>query len=110
MDNNDETNQWLGQKIPRRTALNNLGLSALSKCIPFTSTTQKLSLSSPELKLSVTEQLWRANVSEGLIAHFGEQLNFRFANAADLAGIPSLTLPCGKGRKRNASSRLPTDG
>lgn len=44
----------------------------------------------------VTEQLWRANMSEGLIAHFSEQLNFRFADAADLAGIPSLTLPCGK--------------
>lgn len=44
----------------------------------------------------VTEQLWRANMSEGLIAHFSKQLNFRFADAADLAGIPSLTLPCGK--------------
>ncbi len=53
----------------------------------------------------VTEQLWRANMSEGLIAHFSKQLNFRFADAADLAGIPSLTLPCGK-----AENGLPPPG
>jgi len=44
----------------------------------------------------VTEQLWRANMSEGLIAHFAEQINFRLCGAADLAGIPSLALPFGK--------------
>jgi amidase len=53
----------------------------------------------------VTEELWRANMSEGLIAHFGEQLNFRFSGAADLAGIPSLALPCGK-----AENDLPPPG
>ena len=44
----------------------------------------------------VTEQLWRANMSEGLINHFTDKINLRFGDAADLAGIPSLTLPCGK--------------
>lgn len=44
----------------------------------------------------VTEQLWRANMSEGLITHFTDKINLRFGDAADLAGIPSLTLPCGK--------------
>jgi amidase len=44
----------------------------------------------------VTEQLWRANMSEGLITHFTDKINLRFADAADLTGIPSLTLPCGK--------------
>jgi amidase len=44
----------------------------------------------------VTEQLWRANMSEGLITHFSDKINLRFGDAADLAGIPSLTIPCGK--------------
>jgi len=53
----------------------------------------------------VTEQLWRANMPQGLIAHFSEQLNMRFSDPADLAGIPSLTLPCGK-----AENGLPPPG
>ena len=44
----------------------------------------------------VSEQLWRANMSNGLISHFSKQINLRFGDAADMAGIPSLTLPCGK--------------
>ena len=44
----------------------------------------------------VTEQLWRGNMSEGLTTHFWDEIDIRFGGAADLAGIPSLTLPCGK--------------
>jgi aspartyl-tRNA(Asn)/glutamyl-tRNA(Gln) amidotransferase subunit A len=35
-------------------------------------------------------------MSEGLIARFNDKINLRFGAAADLAGIPALTLPCGK--------------
>ncbi|HET9279828.1 MAG TPA: amidase [Flavitalea sp.] len=44
----------------------------------------------------VTEQLWRANMSEGLTTRFWNEIDIRFGGAANLAGIPALTLPCGK--------------
>jgi amidase len=44
----------------------------------------------------VTEKMWRANDSEDVVFQFNAELDLNFGNPANLAGIPTLTMPCGK--------------
>ena len=44
----------------------------------------------------MTEQGWRGHIGESNVAKFGSELDLHYCDAANLAGIPSLTLPCGK--------------
>jgi amidase len=44
----------------------------------------------------VTEKMWRSGDSEDVVFHFNDELDLNFGNPANLAGIPTLTLPCGK--------------
>ncbi len=44
----------------------------------------------------VNDTMWRAKSSEDVIATYADELDLQFGNPANLAGIPSLTLPCGK--------------
>ena len=44
----------------------------------------------------VNDNLWRAKFGEDVIAKFNEDLDLQFGGPADLAGIPALTMPCGK--------------
>lgn len=62
----------------------------------FLSTVDAFAAPAAGMTKGVTEKLWRANMPEGLISYFTDKINLRFGDAADLAGIPSLTLPCGK--------------
>ncbi|MEP7322880.1 MAG: amidase [Saprospiraceae bacterium] len=42
----------------------------------------------------LTDEMWRSK--EGVIPHFSNELDLQFGEPADMAGIPALTLPCGK--------------
>jgi amidase len=53
----------------------------------------------------VNDTMWQAKMSENVIGIFGDALDLHFGNPADMAGIPSLTLPCGK-----AEDGLPPPG
>ena len=53
----------------------------------------------------VNDTLWRAKSPESVIGIYGDALDLHFGNPADLAGVPSLTLPCGK-----AEDGLPPPG
>jgi len=53
----------------------------------------------------VNDMMWRAKPSESVIGIYGDALDLHFGNPADMAGIPSLTLPCGK-----AEDGLPPPG
>ena len=44
----------------------------------------------------VNDNMWRAKSTEDVVANFHEEMDLHFGNPANLAGIPSLTLPCGK--------------
>ena len=44
----------------------------------------------------VTDTMWRAKSSENVCTTFKNELDLHFGNPANLAGIPTLTLPCGK--------------
>jgi amidase len=44
----------------------------------------------------VTEKMWRSGDSEDVVFHFNDELDLNFGNPANLAGIPTLTMPCGK--------------
>ena len=44
----------------------------------------------------VNDTLWRAKMSEDVIATFSEDLDLQFGSPADMAGIPALTMPGGK--------------
>jgi amidase len=44
----------------------------------------------------VTEKMWRANAAEDVIFKFDNELDLNFGNPANFAGIPTLTMPCGK--------------
>jgi amidase len=44
----------------------------------------------------VTEKMWRSGDSEDVIFQFNDALDLNFGNPANLAGIPALTMPCGK--------------
>lgn len=41
----------------------------------------------------MTEELWRAH---GSVGKFASDIDFQYCGPANLAGIPSITLPCGK--------------
>ena len=53
----------------------------------------------------INDAMWRAKSSEDVIAKYADELELHFGNPANLAGIPSLTLPCGK-----AENGLPPPG
>jgi len=53
----------------------------------------------------VNDTMWQAKMSENVIGIYGDALDLHFGNPADIAGIPSLTLPCGK-----AEGGLPPPG
>lgn len=53
----------------------------------------------------IHDDMWRAKSSEDVIAKYSDVLNLHFGAPANLAGIPSLTLPCGK-----AENGLPPPG
>lgn len=44
----------------------------------------------------IKDDMWRAKSSEDVIAKYFDVLDLHFGSPANLAGIPSLTLPCGK--------------
>jgi amidase len=44
----------------------------------------------------VNDAMWRAKASEDVIAKYFDVLDLQFGAPANLAGTPSLTLPCGK--------------
>ena len=44
----------------------------------------------------INDAMWRAKSSEDVIAKYFDVLDLHFGAPANLAGIPSLTLPCGK--------------
>jgi amidase len=44
----------------------------------------------------MTEQGWRSNFMENNMIKFGNDIDSHYCLPANLAGIPSLTLPCGK--------------
>ena len=44
----------------------------------------------------VTEKMWRANAAEDVVFKFKNELDLHFGKPANLAGIPTLTMPCGK--------------
>jgi amidase len=44
----------------------------------------------------VTDKMWRANASEDVVFKFKNELDLDFGKPANLAGIPTLTMPCGK--------------
>jgi amidase len=44
----------------------------------------------------VTEKMWRANAAEDVVFKFDNELDLNFGNPANFAGIPALTMPCGK--------------
>lgn len=43
----------------------------------------------------VNDNMWRAS-SQDVIETYGEELDLHFGNPANFAGVPTLTLPCGK--------------
>ena len=53
----------------------------------------------------ITDKMWRAGGDESAIAIFNDDLDLHFGAPADMAGIPALTLPCGK-----ASDGMPPPG
>jgi len=53
----------------------------------------------------INDTMWRAKMSENVIGIYGDALDLHFGNPADMAGIPSLTLPCG-----NSENGLPPPG
>lgn len=44
----------------------------------------------------ITEKMWRSGDSDDVVFHFYDELDLNFGNPANLAGIPTLTMPCGK--------------
>jgi amidase len=44
----------------------------------------------------MTEQGWRGNMNESNLTKFTKEIDPQYCEPANLAGIPSLTLPCGK--------------
>ena len=44
----------------------------------------------------INDMMWRAKSPESAIGIYGDALDLHFGNPADIAGIPSLTLPCGR--------------
>ena len=53
----------------------------------------------------VNDMMWRAKMSESPVTIFRDDLYFHFSLPANFAGIPSLTIPCGK-----AESGMPPPG
>lgn len=44
----------------------------------------------------VTDELWRDGFGDNYISRYGDVLDLHFGGPANIAGIPSLTIPCGK--------------
>jgi amidase len=44
----------------------------------------------------LSEKMWRAKMPESVITVVANDIDFHFCSPANIAGIPSLTLPCGK--------------
>ncbi len=44
----------------------------------------------------MTEQGWRGHIDENNLTKFDKEIDVQYCDPANLAGIPSLTLPCGK--------------
>ncbi len=44
----------------------------------------------------INDDMWRAASTQDVIATYGEDLDLHFGSPANFAGVPTLTLPCGK--------------